>query len=143
MLARMNFASQLATNQKFNLATRCAADGADAGRAASCLMLDRLTPRRSLDAVRTHALRDYLRAGGAWTGSRRAAADQGAGLVAPDRRVRRSTSSCRSRIMPMTRREFVTRRRRRVHGQLRGAGVPVAISRARRARARATWSCCT
>ncbi len=67
MLTRMNFASQLATNQKFTLRdlARAARQSPDA---LVSLMLDRLTAapfaRGPYDA-----LLDYARAGAAWTGS--------------------------------------------------------------------------
>jgi len=67
MLARMNFVSTLAANQKFNLA---AAAKGNAGSPELLLawVLDALkTP--PLDAEVTTALLGYLRATGAWTGS--------------------------------------------------------------------------
>ena len=67
MLTRMNFASQLATNQKFNL--RNIARGAKASPdALVSLMLDRLTAAPYAREP-YEALREYARAGGAWTGS--------------------------------------------------------------------------
>jgi uncharacterized protein (DUF1800 family) len=79
MLARMNFAAQLATNQKFNLrdAFRPAAESPDAvvDRA-----LDRLTPAELAGDARA-ALLDYARAGGAWTGSDTQLANKAAGVV--------------------------------------------------------------
>ena len=67
MLTRMNFASQLATNQKFNL--RDIARGAKASPdALVSLMLDRLTAA-PFAREPYQALVDYARAGGAWTGS--------------------------------------------------------------------------
>jgi uncharacterized protein (DUF1800 family) len=79
MLTRMNFASQLATNQKFNL--REIARGArQSPEALVSLMLDRLTaPPFSRDAYQ--ALMDYARAGGAWTGSDAQLATKAAGLA--------------------------------------------------------------
>nr|MBA3950232.1 DUF1800 domain-containing protein [Acidobacteriota bacterium] len=79
MLARMNFAAQLATNQKFNLREvfRAAAASPEAlvGHA-----LDRLTPPEyPQDAYR--ALIDYTHAGGTWTGSDAQLASKPAGLV--------------------------------------------------------------
>jgi hypothetical protein len=66
-LTRMNFASQLATNQKFNLR-----DLGKAGRSSPeglvALMLDRLTAA-PFAREPYQALLDYVRAGGAWTGS--------------------------------------------------------------------------
>jgi uncharacterized protein (DUF1800 family) len=67
MLTRMNFASQLATNQKFNLR-----DTARGGRSSPetlvTLMLDRLTAA-PFAREPYQALLDYARAGTAWTGS--------------------------------------------------------------------------
>jgi uncharacterized protein (DUF1800 family) len=79
MLARMNFAAQLATNQKFNL--RDAARGF--GRTPESLVsyvLDTLTPPRFADAAYT-ALQDYARAGVVWNGSDAQLATKAAGLV--------------------------------------------------------------
>jgi uncharacterized protein (DUF1800 family) len=79
MLTRMNFASQLATNQKFNLrdVVRRAKQSPEA---VLSLMLDRLTaPPFSRDAYQ--ALVDYVRAGGAWTGSDTQLATKAAGLA--------------------------------------------------------------
>ncbi len=67
MLARMNFAAQLATNQKFEL--RNAARGAV--RSPENLVswaLDRMTTP-AFDTDSYNALLDYAHAGGAWTGS--------------------------------------------------------------------------
>jgi uncharacterized protein (DUF1800 family) len=67
MLTRMNFASQLATNQKFNL--RDLARGAkQSPEALVSLMLDRLTAA-PFAREPYQALVDYVRAGGTWTGS--------------------------------------------------------------------------
>ena len=67
MLARMNFGSQLAGNQKFNLTT--AAKGASGSpEALLSFVLDALrTP--ALDRSVTNELLNYLRATGPWTGS--------------------------------------------------------------------------
>ncbi len=67
MLTRMNFASLLATNQKFNL--RDIARGArQSPDALVSLMLDRLTAAPfARDPYQ--ALLDYARSGGGWTGS--------------------------------------------------------------------------
>ena len=79
MLARMNFAAQLATNQKFNLR-----DGArGVGRTPESLVahvMDRLSPP-DLAADCYSALVDYTRAGGAWTGSDAQLATKASGLV--------------------------------------------------------------
>ena len=67
MLARMNFASQLAANQKFNLAA-VAKDSAKSPEMLLAFVLDALkTP--AIDSTVTDALLAYLRATGAWTGS--------------------------------------------------------------------------
>jgi uncharacterized protein (DUF1800 family) len=67
MLARMNFASQLATNQKFALRDSFKSVGATPESVLS-EALDRLLPA-DFDTGGLTALTDYLRAGGAWTGS--------------------------------------------------------------------------
>jgi uncharacterized protein (DUF1800 family) len=79
MLTRMNFASQLALNQKFNLRdiARPARQSPDA---VLSLMLDRLTPR-SFSRESYRALLDYARAGAAWTGSDTQLATKASGLV--------------------------------------------------------------
>jgi len=66
MLARMNFASTLAANQRFKLAT--AVSGA---RASSQDMLDTLLTRftPALNSRMYGELASYAAAGGAWTGS--------------------------------------------------------------------------
>src|SRR4029077_9848251 len=66
MLARMNFASQLAGNQKFNLATTAKSHTTSAD-ALLAFVLDSLKTR-TLDASVTSELSNYLRATGAWTG---------------------------------------------------------------------------
>ena len=61
MLARMNFASQLATNQKFNLRDIASAAPGNRRMRSLALMLDRLTaPAFSREAHA--ALLDYARA---------------------------------------------------------------------------------
>jgi uncharacterized protein (DUF1800 family) len=69
MLARMNFASTITANQRFNLAT--AAKNAGAGRSADSLLSfftdEVATP--PLDGSVVAELGSYLRATGAWTGS--------------------------------------------------------------------------
>jgi uncharacterized protein (DUF1800 family) len=67
MLTRMNFASQLATNQKFNLRDIARAGG-QSPEALVSLMLDRLTAA-TFAREPYQALVDYARSGGAWTGS--------------------------------------------------------------------------
>ena len=66
MLARMNFASTLAANQKFNLAT-AAAGARSSPQALVDYLLTRLTPA-DLDAVYADLL-NYASAGLTWTGS--------------------------------------------------------------------------
>jgi uncharacterized protein (DUF1800 family) len=79
MLTRMNFAAQLAGNQKFNLrdATKAAASSPEA---MVDFLLDRLTARPFSSDAR-NALVDYARAGGAWTGSDTQRATKASGLV--------------------------------------------------------------
>ena len=80
MLARMNFAAQLATNQKFNLRDRRAAGGQDAGGAA-------VVRARSADAARRSRRRRTTRCSTtrapaiAWTGSDAQLATKASGLV--------------------------------------------------------------
>jgi hypothetical protein len=75
----MNFASQLALNQKFNLrdAARQARQSPDA---VLSLLMDRLTPR-SFSSESYRALRDYARAGAGWTGSDTQLATKASGLA--------------------------------------------------------------
>jgi uncharacterized protein (DUF1800 family) len=69
MLARMNFASALAANQKFKLATAVkAANVSKTPEALLAYMLDALVSA-PLDSSVTGELSTYLRATGAWTGS--------------------------------------------------------------------------
>ncbi len=69
MLARMNFAAALATNQRFELRSQVIAAGAGSTpESLLAFVLDRLSLRAPAPEVRT-ALLDYVRAGGAWTGS--------------------------------------------------------------------------
>src|SRR5258705_3228648 len=68
MLARMNFAATVASNQKFNLARSFSAtDRAQPGRVLNT-MLQRLTAT-PFSASETTELLNYLNAGGPWTGS--------------------------------------------------------------------------
>jgi uncharacterized protein (DUF1800 family) len=79
MLARMNFAAQLATNQKFNLRD----ESRGFGRTPEALMsyiLDRLTPPQ-FASVAERALIDYTHAGGSWTASDTQLATKASGLV--------------------------------------------------------------
>ncbi len=79
MLARMNLAAQLATNQKFNI--RDLSKG-HAGTADELVyhLLDRLSPPE-YSSVALDALLDYAHAGEAWTGSDAQIAAKGAGIV--------------------------------------------------------------
>jgi uncharacterized protein (DUF1800 family) len=79
MLARMNFAAQLATNQKFTI--RDTYHGL--GPTPSALVseaLDRLAPA-DLDDDSRQALVDYLNSGGAWTGADAQLVTKAAGLI--------------------------------------------------------------
>ena len=67
MLARMNFASQLATNQRFALRDSFKSVGSTP-ESVLTEALDRLMPAE-FDAAGEAALANYLRSGGAWTGS--------------------------------------------------------------------------
>jgi uncharacterized protein (DUF1800 family) len=79
MLARMNFASTLAGNQKFNLAA-AAKPTASTPEGLLAFVLDALrTP--PLDRAVVGYLNDYLRATGAWTGSDTQIQNKVAGLV--------------------------------------------------------------
>jgi hypothetical protein len=80
MLARMNFAAQLTTNQKFALRDRARGHGSTQQELLD-YMLDRLTPPEyAADAY--NALLDYARAGEPnWTGSDAQLATKAAGLV--------------------------------------------------------------
>ena len=79
MLARMNFASQLAGNQKFRLAT-AAASSAKTPESLLAFVLDALKTQPLPRAV-TDELSNYLRATGAWTGSTTQVQNKVAGLV--------------------------------------------------------------
>jgi uncharacterized protein (DUF1800 family) len=67
MLSRMNFASTLASNQRFNLARAARPSAATPQSVLSFLLNELATP--PLDSSVTAALEDYLGATGAWTGS--------------------------------------------------------------------------
>ena len=69
MLARMNFASSLAGNQKFNLATAVKAAKATATPEALFAYFADALVTAPFDSSVTIALSDYLHANGAWTGS--------------------------------------------------------------------------
>jgi uncharacterized protein (DUF1800 family) len=79
MLARMNFAATLATNQRINLRDKSRGQ-VDSPESLLSFMLDRLTPPEfARDAY--SALLDYTRSGGAWTGSDTQLAAKAAGLA--------------------------------------------------------------
>jgi uncharacterized protein (DUF1800 family) len=79
MLARMNFAAVLATNQRFVLRDQSRGK-VDSHESLVSFMLDRMTPPEfSGDAY--SALLDYARQGGAWTGSDAQLAAKSAGLA--------------------------------------------------------------
>ena len=81
MLARMNFASSLAGNQKFKLEGPSAPRSrAPRRRALLAYVLDGLPAPDFDSAVRSEML-NYLRATGAWTGSTPQLQDKMAGLV--------------------------------------------------------------
>jgi len=79
MLARMNFAAQLATNQRINLRDRARGHGRTPESLVSHIM-DRLSPP-DFASESYQALVDYVRAGGAWTGSDAQLATKASGLV--------------------------------------------------------------
>jgi uncharacterized protein (DUF1800 family) len=79
MLARMNFAAQLSTNQKFNL--RDAFRGhVTSAEDVVAHALDRLTPPE-YSSTSYDALVQYGRAGAAWTGSDAQIATKASGVV--------------------------------------------------------------
>jgi uncharacterized protein (DUF1800 family) len=69
MLARMNFASTLAANQKFNLATAVKSAGASKTPEALLSYFVEALPTAPLDASVTAELSNYLRATGGWSGA--------------------------------------------------------------------------
>ena len=79
MLSRMNFASALAFNQRFNLGRDATAARGSAENVLS-LFLDRLSPP-TYDNEPFNALLEYLNAGGAWTGSDTQLTTKAAGLT--------------------------------------------------------------
>ena len=79
MLARMNFAAQLASNQKFNLRD-LARPVAKTPESLLSFVLDRLTPNE-FASTSYNALLDYARAGITWNGSDDQIATKAAGLV--------------------------------------------------------------
>jgi uncharacterized protein (DUF1800 family) len=79
MLARMNFAATLATNQKFNLRD-AARPYARTPQSLLSFLLDRMTPAPLAgDAYRS--LLDYVQGSGPWTGSDAQVANKAAGLA--------------------------------------------------------------
>jgi uncharacterized protein (DUF1800 family) len=79
MLARMNFAATLATNQRFNLRDQSRGK-VDSPEGMVSFMLDRLTPPEFANDAHS-ALLDYARAGAAWTGSDTQLAAKSSGLA--------------------------------------------------------------
>ena len=79
MLARMNFASQLATNQKFELRNK-ARGSVQSPEGLVSWALERMTAS-SFPPDSYSALVDYARAGGAWTGSDAQLATKASGLA--------------------------------------------------------------
>jgi uncharacterized protein (DUF1800 family) len=67
MLSRMNFAASIAFNQRFNLG-RAAGAARSRPEDVMSFFLDRLSPA-TYDSEPYNGLLDYLRTGGAWTGS--------------------------------------------------------------------------
>jgi len=78
-LARMNFASTLATNQKFNLRDSVRSE-ASTPESLLAVMTNRLTPQ-PFTTESYNALLDYVRAGGTWTASDTQIATKAAGLA--------------------------------------------------------------
>jgi uncharacterized protein (DUF1800 family) len=78
MLARMNFASQIAGNQRFNLAS-AAVEGKDSPEEMVEFFLERLSAA-PFDDGPLDELHAYLRAGGTWTGSTAQLQTKAAGL---------------------------------------------------------------
>ena len=79
MLARMNFASQLAGNQKFRLASAAAPDAKTPDALLSFVLESLKTPE--LGRSVTDELSTYLRATGPWTASTTQIQNKVAGLV--------------------------------------------------------------
>ena len=79
MLARMNFGSQLATNQKFELRNK-ARGSVTSPEGLVSWVLERMTAS-SFPSDSYNALVDYARAGGAWTGSDTQLATKASGLA--------------------------------------------------------------
>src|SRR3954469_25637064 len=79
MLARLNFAATLASNQKFNVARAVKPSGQSADSVLAYFLNELSTP--ALDSSVTAGLNGYLRATGAWTGSDAQLQNKSAGLV--------------------------------------------------------------
>jgi uncharacterized protein (DUF1800 family) len=79
MLARMNFASTIAANQRFNLAAAAGA-AKDSPDTFVEYFLQRLSPA-PFDSVPLDTLKAYLEDGGAWTGSTAQLQTKAAGLT--------------------------------------------------------------
>jgi uncharacterized protein (DUF1800 family) len=79
MLARMNFASTLAANQRFNLATR-AQPAASSPESFLSYFLDELVTA-PMGSATTDELLTYLRATGAWTAATAQVQSKAVGLV--------------------------------------------------------------
>src|SRR5262249_13100147 len=81
MLARLNFAATLASNQKFSLATAVKAAGAQGSPDALLSFISDALITAPADSSVTAELSNYLRATGAWTGSDAQIQAKAAGLV--------------------------------------------------------------
>jgi hypothetical protein len=80
MLARMNFASTLAANQRFNVARSTGSVRATPETLLDYFLLERLSPSQ-FDLQPYNDLLTYLKTGGAWTGSDAQVNTKAAGLV--------------------------------------------------------------
>ena len=80
MLARMNFATTLAANQRFNVSRATTSYRATPEALLDFFLFDRLSPA-PFDRQPYNDLLSYLRAGGAWTGTDAQANTKTAGLV--------------------------------------------------------------
>jgi uncharacterized protein (DUF1800 family) len=112
MLARMNFAATLASNQKFNLATAVKAAGAGVTPEAMLAYFSDQLVTAPMDSSITTELSNYLHTNGAWTGSDASFRRRRRGSFT-SWPVPRSTSSHESHQAPVRQ-----RRRGRIHGDL-------------------------
>lgn len=80
MLARMNFAAQLASNQKFNLRDAARPYKTSPDTMLTSFALQRLTMKMP-DATVYNALVDYVKAGGTWTGSDTQLTNKAGGVI--------------------------------------------------------------